>query len=617
VGRRRGWWLAVLALLFFAGLAVAPLLYQGGASPPWVASAQRATLAPLPTVAAIPPAVRLSSVAQPMRPSDPPAALPTGDAIRLAALVASEDLRLRTLLRHSSRLTVPVVVPVRGGVPTLVLPGRPGGYTLTDLTNAGAAVPARQGGGYLLVDSVLVTTGATLKLGGPSLPRLLMDSSPSGFTSIVAWGGSLALAGDSSQAPLTITGWDHVANQPAQNKGNGRPYIRAVGGQLDLKNVRASALGFWSGRTGGVAWTGVSSRPSSGGATSSTFVGNTYGAFVARGDKVQFTDDLFEGNELDGLRLHRNAMSSVVTGSASARNGGNGFVVSRGAIGDVLRGDLAVHNQGNGFLLNGQALVNGASPSGGTTGASTGTLVEASQAEANGRTGILVDGGAGTLVRDNIICGPITGIAVRAGADNTSVVGNQVRCGGRVALSIGPAVTGTTVAGNTLSGARIGLLVRNAPGVRIIRNGITDMSLFAISVRGASPGVVGDDNVISGRGFNPIDVRGGAPSPLITTSNLSGWQRRSQVTVLGYLRYHPILTTWLVILLLVALCALVVRHRLRPARPYRYTMPWRPAETAVAATARPEPATNGRRHSAPRPMWTEPAISSIVRANNQ
>jgi hypothetical protein len=612
---RRGWIAAVLALLLFAGLAAAPFLYQGLVQPPWVGTAQRSSAMPLPPAAAIPPPVILSGVARPVQPDEAPASLPTGDAVRLAALVAAEDLRLRTLLRHSTRLTVPMVIPVRGGVPTLVLPGRPASYTLTDLVNAGAV--SRQSGGYMLIDSVLVATGANLKLGGANLPALLMDSSPSGITSLVTWGGTLSLAGESPAQPLTITGWDRATNQPARNSGYGRPYIRAVGGQLDLKNVHASSLGFWSGRTGGVAWTGVSSKPSTGSATSSTFVGNTYGAFVARGDKVQFADDLFESNELDGLRLHRNALGSTVTGSASVRNGGNGFVVSRGAIGDVLRGDLAVHNQGNGFLLNGQALVNGASPSGGSTGASTGTIVESSQAEANGRTGIIVDGGTGTVVRNNIICGPITGIAVRAGATNTSVLGNQVRCGGRVALSIGPAVTGTTVVGNTLSNARIGLLVRNAPGVRIMRNQITDMTLFGISVRGSSPGVVGDDNVITGRGFNPIDVRGGAPNPLLTSSNLSGWQRRSQLTLLGYLRYHPILTTWLVILALVALCAMVVRYRRRPPRPYQYTMPWRPAATVASALARPAPAANGQRYSTPRHAWTEPVVSSIVRANNE
>jgi hypothetical protein len=399
---------------------------------------------------------------------------------------------------------------------------------------------------------------------------VLMDSSTSGFSSVVTWGGTLVLAGVSGKSPLTIIGWDRDTKQPAQDRGTGRPYIRAVGGRLDVINVRLSSLGFWSGRTGGVAWTGVSRRPSTGSAVSSSFTGNTYGAFVSRADQVRFSDDLFEANELDGLRLHRYAINSTVSGSTAARNGSNGFVVSRGATGDVLRGNLAVHNRGNGFLLNGQPLVGGASPAGSRTVASSHTVLTGSDAEANGRAGIMVEGGAGTRLERNVVCGPVTGIAVRAGATDTMVVGNDVHCGGRVALSIGPSVAGTTVAGNSLSRARIGIMIRNSPGVRVMNNRFSGMTVFAISVRGSSPGVVGNGNLLAGQGYRPMDTRSGAPEPLMTTSDSSGWQHRSELTVLGYLRYHPILTTWVGVVIMVLASSIVVRRRSRPPLPYSY-----------------------------------------------
>jgi hypothetical protein len=602
---------AVAALLFFALVAALPWLnqlYQGTqsqVSPPWVQAARHAAVVPSAPAHAALPAVQLSPVARPVRPQDAPASLHAGDSALMAALVAGEDDRLRTLVHHAGTMISPVVIPVRGGVPTLVLPGRPAAYTIADLQKAGAVTP-RSGGGFLLVDSVLVASGATLQLGGAGLRTLLMDSSGARFTSLVTWGGTLTLAGTGPEAPLTIAGWDPATDKPVTNSRYGRSYIRAIGGRLDLRNVRVSSLGFWSGRTGGVAWTGVSRRVATGGAVSSTFTGDTYGAFVSRGDHVQFTDDLFEANELDGLRLHRNAVNSTVTGSAAARNGGNGFVVSRGATGDVLRGDLSVHNQGNGFLLNGQPLVSGASPSGGRTVASAGTIVEGSDAEANGRTGIIVEGGSGTLVKTNIVCAAVTGIAVRAGANATSVVGNDVRCGGRVALSVGPSVIGTAVTGNTLSQARIGLLIRNSPGVRIIDNRFDGITLFGISVRGSSPGVVGDGNVISGLGFQAIDTRGGATAPLITNSNLTGWQHRSDLTVLAYLRYHPILTTWLAILTLVAISWTLIRRRRGPASPYHYTVPWH-------STGRPAvPAPSQAAGFAPMPTVARQPAAAIV-----
>lgn len=576
MGKSRGWFSVILAAAFLVVLATSPFLFQSQTTPSWVQAAQRESPIPLSSAPAPLADVQLSRTATPANPFDAPASLPNLDSIRMAALVAAEDLRLRTLLHHVNRLIVPEVIPVRGGLPTLVLPG-PGSYTITDLVNAGAAAPLVRDGGYLIVDSVLVASGATLKLGGPGTPNLLLESSTAGFASLVTWGGTLSLAGESASVPMAVMGWDRTRNQVATDSGYGRPYIRAVGGQLDLKFVNASSLGFWSGRTGGVAWTGISSRVSTGSAVSSRFTGNTYGAFVSRSSKVQFTDDLFEANELDGLRLHRNAIGSTVTASAAVRNGGNGFVVSRGATGAVLKGNLALRNQGNGFLLNGQPLVTGASPPGRQAVVSIGTVVQDGEADGNGRTGILVEGGAGTLISNNIVCSPVTGIAIRAGATVTSVIGNEVRCGGRIALSIGPAVTGTTVSGNLLSSARIGLLIRNSAGVRVLNNRITGMSIFGISVRGLSPGVVGSDNFISGRGFRPVDIRGGANAPLLTTTDVSAWQHRSQVTLASYLRFHPILSTWLVILFLTFMLTVIARFSRWTPSPYDYTFTWQRA----------------------------------------
>jgi hypothetical protein len=580
-----------LAIVFLAGVAALPVLLQSQSTPAWAQAAGRTSPVSLVGPGAVLQPVVLPAIASPLRPNDAPADQPQLNSIREAGLVAGEDQRLRTLLHHVGRITYPIVLPPipgydavtgasRAGTPTLVLPG-PANYSITDLEGAGAVLPLAKGG-YLLVDSVLVATGATLKLGGPEVPRLLLDSSNEGFTSLVTWAGTLVLSGQSASSPLVVMGWNRAANQAAADTGYGRPYIRAVGGRLDLQYVQASNLGFWSGRTGGVAWTGISSRPSTGSAISSTFIGNTYGAFVSRSSNLQFTDDLFESNELDGIRLHRGTVNSTVTSSAAARNGANGFVVSRGAIGSALRRDLSVNNRGNGFLINGLPLVNGASPSGQNAAASTGTAVEDSQAESNGRTGILIEGGDGTMVMRNIVCGANSAIAVRAGATGTMLVGNDVRCGGRVALSIGPAVTGTTVAGNTLNAARIGILIRNSPGVRIMNNRITDISVFGISVRGLSPGVVGNDNLIAGRGFQPIDTRGGADAPTFRATDVTGWQHRTSLSVLASLRYHPLLATWLVILVFILVSSVLVRFRRAPARPYHYSVPWRPTTQATS-----------------------------------
>jgi hypothetical protein len=153
-------------------------------------------------------------------------------------------------------------------------------------------------------------------------------------------------------------------------------------------------------------------------------------------------------------------------------------------------------------------------------------------------------------------------------------------------------VTGTTIDGNTLNDARIGILIRNSPGVRIMNNHITGISVFGISVRGVSPGVVGNDNVIAGRGFQPVDTRGGAEAPTFKSTDTSGWQHRTSLSFLASLRYHPLLATWLVILFFVLISSVLARLRKRPSRPYYYTVPWRPTTQYSNGTLHAEsPAT--------------------------
>lgn len=579
--RRSGRGVAFLAVLFFAALAALPWLFSGHAPPPWVQAAVAASPVPLPAAPAPLPPVALSAIATPEQPYAAPASPPSSaNALHQAALVAGEDARLRTLMHNTNHLSVPSVILVPGAAPTLVLPARPQAYGLSDLENAGAVTSLGQGS-FILIDSVLIRPAATLSLGdSDGLTHLSMNSGASTFTSVVVWGGTLEISGQSSRSPLAINGWDQVDNNAAQDRGFGRPYIRDAGGRLDVRYVRFSNLGFWSGRTGGVAWTGLTREPATGSAASSTFIGNTYGAFVSTSEKVAFSNDLFEGNELDGLRLHKGASGSTITSSASVRNGANGFVVARGATSDELDGDVAVNDAGNGFLLNGSPLSNGASPSGDSGGASVGTVLEGSEAERNARTGILVEGGVGTVVRDDIVCGVATAIAINRGAADSFVVGNEIRCGTRIALSIGPAVTGTTVWGNTFDAARIGVLIRNSPGVRLIDNRFNAITIFGMSIRGSSPGVVGTNNVITGRGFAAIDVRGGAPTPRLTNSNLDGWQHSSVATVWSYLRYHPLLTAWVAILTMVAVFWVITRFRRRMHRPYRHHVPWQPTPLA-------------------------------------
>jgi Right handed beta helix region len=374
-------------------------------------------------------------------------------------------------------------------------------------------------------------------------------------------------------------GWDRQTRSAASDAGYGRAYIRTVGGKLSLSDVRASSLGFWSGRTGGVAWTGVNGQASTGSATSSTFTDDTYGAFVERGRDVRFSGDLFEFNHLDGLHIHRYTTATAVTDSSAVRNGGNGFVVDPATQETVLRDDVADHNAGNGYLIDGQPLVSGASASGNSVLPGSGTRVAGSTAIHNLKTGILLEGGTGTVLLADQVCNRGTGIAVRDSAAGTVVTGSDVRCGERNGLEIGPNASGTLVAGDTIVGARIAMLVRNAGRLKVDNNVITGATEFGITARGSLSQVSGQGNVISGTGFRPVDARADASTPKLSGTDTAGWVHHVRITFVSYLEFHPLAATWLAIVTVVLAMALWSRlfRRAAMTHPYLISTRWRPA----------------------------------------
>ncbi|HEX6522525.1 MAG TPA: right-handed parallel beta-helix repeat-containing protein [Streptosporangiaceae bacterium] len=543
--------------------------------------------------------VQLPAVARPIEPGLAPATPPAVNADSEVAAVRTEDRRLRTMLHRSVHVYQPRVIRLRGSRPTLLLTGpqptysprralmlppSQSTYTAATLVQDRALVMLPNHAA-LLKKSVFITANASLTLGDPSLQTLYLDSGSGGLTSIVAWDGNLTFAGTSSH-PLTIMGWDSSTNSPAVDQGYGRPYIRELGGRMTLTDVRVSSLGFWSGRTGGVAWTGVTGKPSTGGATSSTFTDDTYGAFVSRGLGVTFKGDLFESNQLDGLHIHRYSVNSAVVSSSAARNGGNGFFASPATQSTHFDGDVAVRNARNGFLINGRPLATGASASGGSVSPGTGTTVENSASLNNGKMGILVEGGLGTVLKGDQVCDGLTAVSVRYGATDTVVTGNSIWCHPGSGISVGPSAPGTVLSGNSVDGARTAFLIRNSGPVQVYKNVVTHATVFGISARWASSSVTGVGNTFSGTGFRAVDHRALAPKPVLYATNTADWTYHAKVTFWTYLQFHPLAAMWLGILVIVLAFALT-RMRRKPAHPYPHSTRWRgevtPAEAVTAA----------------------------------
>lgn len=533
--------------------------------------------------------------------------MPNVSSAKEITLVADEDVRIRTLVHRSVRAHQPEVIPYKGALPTLVLPARSAAYTAADLMGSGALVRLSSHV-ILLQESVFVAAGARLNLGAPALSTLYMASGSSGFTSIVGWGGSLSFTGTAAQ-PFTIMGWNQAKKSAATDQGDGRPYIREIGATMTFAHARVSSLGFWSGRTGGVAWTGASRASSKGSAVDSTFTGDTYGAFVSRGQGVTFSADLFESNELDGLQIHRYSVESQVISSSAARNGGNGFVVDRATTNTLLRGDVSQHNAANGYLIDGRPVVTGASASGGSNVPSSGTVLEGSAATGNAHTSVLIEGGTGTVVKSDQFCSPTTAITLRAGVTNSVVTGNYLDCDPRSGISVGPSAPGTVIFGNIVSRPRIGVLIRSSDPVSLYDNRIIGATVFGVSARGATTRVGGVGNVMSGTGSRPVDARTDASVSALSETNTSGWSHHARVTFVSYLEFHPLASLWLGILVVILLAAGWSFRRKLPDHPYPasvrrpYAQP-APGGSSVAMGAYPAQLQS----AAVRPTALQPAV---------
>jgi Right handed beta helix region len=599
---RHAWPVVIAALTVFGLLGSTPLILSALHIHLTPVAATSSHGVPLLKAPRAPSPVTVPAVARPIDAGQPPASLPNVSAAKETSLVSAEDGRIRLLLHDAVRIFQPEVIPYRGSLPTVVLTAGSHVYTAADLVQYGALVMLPNHAA-LLLDNVFVSTNARLSLGSPTLRALYLDSTSGGFASIIAWGGSLSFTGTASQS-LTIMGWNRATKVAAADEGNGRSYIREVGGTMTLSDVRASSLGFWSGRTGGVAWTGVSGAPSRGGATDSTFTQDIYGAFVSRGQGVTFASDLFEFNSLDGLHIHRYSVGSQVASSSSARNGGNGFLVDRATQNTVLQGDVSQNNATNGYFIDGRPLVSGASASGSSVLPSTGTVLQNSAAAGNGHIGILVEGGSGTVIKADQVCGKTTGIVVRAGASNSVLTGNDIRCAPRSGMSVGPSAPGTIISGNTIASPHIGMLIRTSGPLEVDNNRIIGATTFGVTVRGLSSQVKGVGNVISGTGFRAVDARALARTPDFSGTDTSGWAHHAHITFWTYLQFHPLAALWLSILILVILAAAWSYRRRLPPHPYPVSTRWRGTPEAQEASPLPDP---GPAWPQPHPQFQAPA----------
>jgi hypothetical protein len=466
-------------------------------------------------------------------------------AERQSGILSSEDRRLRTLVTSVRPGSAPYSQEL-DGQQTLVLTAGGLGYGLSDLIDRGAA-QLQADGSVLLTEHVFLAPGARLTITAPG-GTLRLASDTSGFVSLVAWKADLVLAGADGR-PLTVTSWDADLQAPDRSTVDGRAYVRDVSGDLQVRYVNAGSLGFWAGRTSGVAWTGSSTAAATGAIVASTFRHDYYGAFASRGKGISVTDSEFAGNDVDGLSLHRSTAETTVQHSAARGNGRHGFSADQGSESVTYTDVTAEDNTDHGIFFSGAPLSEGRSASGASLRAYGRVQVTGGELRQNGRAGIrVVDGNdvtiTGARVTGNADGVMLVGTRAPASVESTTVSGSR-----RFGISVSDGAA--RVERNEVSGSETAIRVRDA-AVAVTGNDVRGATAHGISVVGASGGSSVQGNTVGGRGPSGLDLyRIDAGATVGQSGNdLDRWRRDRDDVVYWttFVPNHPMLLLWAVVL---------------------------------------------------------------------
>jgi parallel beta-helix repeat protein len=512
----------------------------------------------------------------PTRLPDSPAAagLPTDAAAmdtaqRQAVLVEGEDQRLLDQL-PAMPWAVPAYVDRSHGGQTTVLTARPTPYDLASLVDLGAAKQVDRNT-VDLITSVLIAPGARLVLDCPGT-TFRLTSTPDGFVSLVGWKGSLVLAGQPGR-PITVTSWDPATASADSRVEDGRAYVRVVGGDLHSSFAELSHLGFWSGRTGGLALTGGPLAPATGSIADTTVRAGYYGLFSTDTQRLLVSGSSFLDNAADGVLLHRGSKEPIVRATTAISNGGNGVAAGRGAATVTLQGVTAEHNGENGILLDGRALVDHPGPSGHSVVGHRGFRAENSRSRFNVRNGILAWDTEDMILARNLVEGNAEGIVVRGATTRGQIDNNTVTAsaGAAVAVRGGSEVV---VQANTISGASYGIQVRNAQ-TEVLRNNVDGARLHAVSFQQRSHGSSAVLNTLAGSGPSALDLLrlDTAAKVEVFGNSEEHWQVNlgAGERLRRLVRDHPLLGMWATLLLIPVMgtmMARVRRSRQRDLQPY-------------------------------------------------
>jgi hypothetical protein len=436
---------------------------------------------------------------------------------------AAAASQVEALRREDTRLRSAADLAPPAG--TVVLTARAAPYTLDDLIAIGSVT-----GGVLvptLVDSIVVTRGARLDIVAPGR-TLRMRSDADGFVSIVAWGGDLRLAGTAGQ-PLRIVGWDSTTTTPDSTTADGRAYIRVKDGRLDVAHVAANHLGFWSGRTGGIALTGTSETLTRAFVTGLAVSDTHLGLFLSGVSEAVVDGSSFARTQQDGVEVTSGSTDVLLRSVRLADVGRDALVVSRGSS-TVTAEDVTVDGAGGyGARVDGAPLADGPNSAGWSTDHYAGLDVDGLSVRGTTRGGVRIDGMDDVALTHLDVDAPGTALDLRGGSSGTTVSDSDL-VGEARALRVA-AATAVRVTDVAASAPATAVLVEQGAEVEVDGTAMTVDEGHAAVAQGAGTTLAVEGGSVVGLGPGAVVARSGAEAT-DTDVEATDWS------------YRPVLVSW-------------------------------------------------------------------------
>jgi poly(beta-D-mannuronate) C5 epimerase len=286
-------------------------------------------------------------------------------------------------------------------------------------------------------------------------PHLRLLSSPDGFVDIIARGGTLDLRG-SARTPVKISSWDPTARSVDTKADDGRAFLLAMGGRMNIAHADLGHLGFGTGTSSGVAWRGGDHLagqprvPADGDVTDSVLHDNWFGAYTFEAQGMTWIGNTLANNAAYGFDPHDLSNDFVVMNNVARGNGRHGFIFSRGCDRNVLLNNVAYDNRGHGFMIDDGRTEDSLTAKASRLPSNDSQLI-GNHAYDNDGSGIEIEGGTGTLVKDNVLERNHVGVRVKNDASvivennrivNSALAGVDVLTGADRVLVRNNAITG-------------------------------------------------------------------------------------------------------------------------------------------------------------------------------